>query len=383
VKFHFPEYLSEFFGTAIMMVIGIGAITFMWSSTSIMPHLIPSEPLRRLVTGLMFAGGATLVVISPLGQRSGGHINPAVTFAFWWKGKISSFDAGAYVIAQFLGALLGVFVVASIGGAAAQNVQLGLTVPGAGYGFTVAFLAEIAITFALVFLILFCVGDQRFAPYTPYLAGLLVAFLVFVEAPVSGTSLNPARSFAPALLMHTVQDQWLYFVAPMLGSVAAVSIASFMLKSSGRAGCAKLFHTERYRCIFLDCVYQIIPAGTVLARAGEMADTAYVVERGTLEARITGPDGQEIVLGTIGPGQWVGEMALLLNQPRTATVVAVTDAELRVVTKDNFSHVITEHPSETEGLLKLMAGRLAEANARLGAGPVRVEPTDGIAASSA
>jgi CRP-like cAMP-binding protein len=121
----------------------------------------------------------------------------------------------------------------------------------------------------------------------------------------------------------------------------------------------------------------------VLARAGEMADTAYVVERGTLEARITGPDGQEIVLGTIGPGQWVGEMALLLNQPRTATVVAVTDAELRVVTKDNFSHVITEHPSETEGLLKLMAGRLAEANARLGAGPVRVEPTDGIAASSA
>jgi aquaporin Z len=331
-----------------------------------MRDLIPSDPLRRLLTGLMFAGGATLVVISPLGQRSGGHINPAVTFAFWWKKKISSIDAAAYVIAQVLGAMLGVFVVASIGGTAAQSVHLGLTVPGTDYGVAVAFLAEIVITAALVFLILFCVANQRFARRTPYFAGLLVAFFVFVEAPISGTSLNPARSFAPALLTGTTRDQWLYLIAPLIGSLIAVNLVGFIFKSSKDAGCAKLFHTERYRCIFLDCAYQRIPAGFVLARAGEAAETAFVVERGTLEARIAGPDGSEVVLGTIGPGDWVGEMALLLDQPRSATVMALTDVELRVVTRDNLAHVIAEHPAETERLLKLMAGRLAEANVRLG-----------------
>jgi aquaporin Z len=365
VKSHFPEYLSEFFGTAIMMAIGVGAITLMWADGTVMQHLFSNDPLRRLITGLIFAGGATLVVISPLGQRSGGHLNPAVTLAFWWKKRISNSDAAAYVLAQLLGALFGVFFAASIGGAAVQSVHLGLTAPGTGYGALAAFLAEIGITAALVLLILFCVDNPRIAPRTPYFAGLLVAFLVFVEAPISGTSLNPARSFAPALLTGTLQDQWLYLIGPLIGSLMAVTLAGFLFKSK-RAGCAKLFHTEKYRCIFLDCVYRVIPAGSVLARAGEVAETAFLVERGTLEARIAGPDGVELVLGTIGPGEWVGEMALLLDQPRSATVVALTDVELQVVTKDNLAHIIAEHPSGTERLLKLMAGRLAEANARLG-----------------
>jgi len=376
VRSHFPEYLSEFFGTAIMMGIGVTAITLMWSDGTVMAHLIPSEPLRRLVTGLIFAGGATLVVMSPLGQRSGGHINPAVTLAFWWKKRISSADAVAYVIAQFLGALFGVFVVAYLGGAAVRSVHLGLTAPGTEYGVAIAFLAEIAITAALVFLILFCVDNPRIAPRTPYLAGALVAILVCVEAPISGTSLNPARSFAPALLTGTAQDQWLYLIAPLIGSLIAVIFAGLVFKSSKRTGCAKLFHTERYRCIFLDCVYQTIPAGSVLARAGETAKTAFVVERGTLEARIIGPDGNEVVLGVIGPGDWVGEMALLLDQPRSATVVALTDVEIQVFTRDNLAHVIAEHPTQTERLLKLMAGRLAEANVRLGQTTAPVLPFD-------
>ncbi|MBL6749420.1 MAG: aquaporin [Nevskia sp.] len=368
MKAHLPEYLAEFLGTAIMMAVGIGAVTLMWSQGSVMRELIPSDSLRRLLTGILFASGGTAVVLSPLGQRSGGHLNPAVTFAFWWKGQVSTADAFAYVLSQVLGALLGVCVVAAVAGSAARSVQLGLTLPGEGYSVATAFFAEVLITFLLVFLIVYCVNDQRFARRTPYLAGGLVAFLVFVEAPVSGTSLNPARSLAPAMLMHAYADQWLYLLGPLLGALAAVALFSHFFGRDQRAGCAKLFHTERYKCIFTDCVYTRVAAGTVVLRQGEVADKAYVIERGTLEVRRRGSDGAEQVLALLGPGDWVGEMALLLGLPRSATVVAAQDSELREVTVENFAHVIAEHPTETMRLLRQLCERIDLADRKLDLG---------------
>ena len=367
---HLPEYACEFFGTALMMAIGVGAITLMWSTGSPMRELIPSEGLRRLLTGLLFAGGATLVVLSPIGQRSGGHLNPAVTLAFWWKGQITMPDAVAYVVAQVLGAIVGVAVVAASASSAARSVQFGLTAPGDGFSVPLVFAAEMLMAFLLVFVILFCVNNQRFAPRTPYLAGLLVAFLVFVEAPVSGTSLNPARSIAPALLMNTYEHQWLYWIAPLLGALAAVQVFVTLVAKADQAGCAKLYHTERYRCIFLHCGYHNVSAGTVVMRQGEAATAAYVIERGELEVRMQTAAGYEVVLANLYPGDWVGEMALLLELPRSATVVAARDSELRMVTSQNLAHVIAEHPLETARLLKQVAERLHEANERLAAASV-------------
>jgi aquaporin Z len=363
---HLAEYASEFFGTALMMAIGVGAITLMWSSGSPMREVIHSDGLRRLVTGIMFAGGATLVVLSPLGQRSGGHLNPAVTLAFWWKGQITTPDALAYVVAQILGALLGVGVIVAAAGSAAKTVQYGMTAPGQGFSVATVFAAEILITFLLVFLILYSVNNQRFAPKTPYLAGSLVALLVFVEAPISGTSLNPARSLAPAVLMNSFQDQWLYWIAPLVGALIAVKLFGALFAKSEQSGCAKLYHTERYRCIFLNCGYKNVTAGTVVMRQGEAASAAYVIERGELEVRMQTAAGDEVVLAHLHPGDWVGEMALLLELPRSATVVAAKDSELRMVTAHNLAHVIAEHPSETARLLKQMTARLHEANLRLG-----------------
>ena len=365
MKDHLPEYFAEFLGTAIMMVIGIGAVALMWADGTPMRTWIPSDDLRRLVTGMMFAGGATLVVLSRLGQRSGGHLNPAVTIAFWQRGQVKTPDAIAYVIAQTLGAIVGTIIVAQAAGDWAKSIQYGLTSPGTGYSAMEAFLAEVLITFLLVFLIYYCVSDQRFAKKTPYLAGSLVAFLVFIEAPISGTSLNPARSFGPALIANDYQVNWIYWIAPVLGGLLANAVFILLFSEKNRKGCAKLFHTEKFRCIFSGCSYTVVPAGTTLIFEGEQADKAYVIERGELQIFKTDANGSAVAIATLGPGEWVGEMSLLLGLPRTASVIATKDSQLRSVTAENFSHVIEEHPEETARLLRQISQRLYDADRKL------------------
>ena len=360
---HFPEYFCEFLGTAIMMTIGIGAVALMWGEGSPMPEMIPWTRLRLFMTGFLFAGGATLVVYSRLGQRSGAHVNPAVTLAFWRLGKIEGRDAVAYVVAQFLGGVVGVLPVVWVASAAARSIQMGTTSPGEGIPPIVAFGAEMAMTFALVLLIFVCVNRPKIAPRTGIYAGTLVMLLVGLEAPVSGTSLNPARSLGPALLAATVQDQWIYLLAPPLGALLAVA-AFRRFVTEGQPLCGKLYHTERYPCIFSDCGYQLVRAGETLMREEDAADRAYVIDRGEFEVR-KGAGRTETVLARLGPNDWVGEMALLLDQPRSATVVAVTDGQVRPITRDNFAHVIAEHPETSLKVMRQLARRLAESDDKI------------------
>jgi aquaporin Z len=357
-----------------MMLIGIGAVALIWHPGSPFEAWIPWPSLRRLLTGTIFASGATLVVYSRLGQRSGAHINPAVTLAFWTLGKISSRDALAYVGAQILGALAGVAAVALLLGEKAMGVHLGMTTPAEGLHWIWAFTAEALITFLLVFLILQCVGRPRLAPYTGYFAGSLVALLVCAEAQYTGTSLNPARSLAPAILMGYSSDlamwfpmapmhQWLYLVAPPLGALVAVGLSRRLERT--RPACAKLYHTENYPCIFADCGYHLVRAGETVLREGEESQRAFVVERGELEVRRRDTAGKDVVLGRLGPRDWVGEMGLLLQQPRSATVVAITDAQLRPITRENFARVIAEDPEVSLRVLRQLAERLYEADRRI------------------
>ena len=364
MKLNWSEYLSEFFGTAIMMTIGIGAVVFMWSEGSVMTELIPSEPWRRLATGILFAGGGTIVVLSPLGQRSGGHLNPAMTFAVWLRGKITHTDAAMYAFAQTFGAVLGVLVVGAVAGEAAATVNLGMTTPGAGYSATVALAAELIITFSLIFLVFWAVDRRSVARYTPYLAGVLIAVLVMIEAPISGTSLNPARSLAPAALMGMFDHLWLYFVGPMAGAVLAVAVYRGIGGEKTATGCAKLHHTDQYPCLFEGCGYRQIPAGTVLVQEGAASDRAYVIRRGQAEVRKAQKDGNYAVIAQLGPGDWVGEMGLLLNLPRSASVVAVADLEVEPMTRENFEHLIGAHPDEPLRLMKQLASRLHQADQR-------------------
>ena len=142
MKHQLPAYLSELAGTAIMMAIGVGAIALFWAP-GIARSRIDPERLRLLATGMIFAGGATLVVYSPLGRMSGGHLNPAVTCAFWRLGRIDSRDAVVYAIAQTIGAIAGVAAVRLVAGDLGTAVELGMTRPGMGVSSLAACVFEV------------------------------------------------------------------------------------------------------------------------------------------------------------------------------------------------------------------------------------------------
>jgi aquaporin Z len=357
-------YVCEFAGTAIMLFIGVSAVAFMWGPGSPVP-VVPNGALRRLLTGIMFAGGATAVVYSPLGQISGGHINPAVTVAFWKLGKVPTRDAVIYVVMQFLGAFVGAYAAGVAWGRLTTGVQYAATVPGDGYTWAGALAAETAITFLLVFLIFVCVNKPKVAPRTGLLAGSLVALLVMIEAPVTGTSLNPARTLGPAILASTYPALWIYFAGPIAG--ALIAVAAFTGQWGKQTVCAKLYHTEKYPCPFDSCDYRLVKAGETVMQEGDPGTEAYVVERGHLDVRRgAGTDGT--ALARLGPGDWVGEMSLLLDEPRSATVVAATDAQLRRVTKHDMGHVLAEDPQRTEELLRQLARRVKAANERVAGG---------------
>jgi aquaporin Z len=353
-------YACEFAGTALMLFVGVLAVAFMWAPGSPVPP-IHNAVLRRLITGLIFAGGATAVVYSPLGQRSGGHINPAVTIAFWRLGKVGTRDAIAYIAAQFAGALAGSYAAALAFRALVLGVQYAATVPGEGYTWGEALAAETAITFLLVFTIFVCVNKPRIAPRTGIIAGTLVALLVMIEAPVTGTSLNPARTLGPAILVPVYTGLWIYFLGPIAG--ALVAVAAYKGQWGRSTVCAKLYHTEKFPCPFDDCGYRLVSKGETVMREGEPGDEAYVIDRGALHVHRGAP--REIPLAQLGPGDWVGEMSLLLGEPRSATVVAATDAQLRRVTKDSFGHVLASDPRRTHELLRQLAQRVRASNERL------------------
>jgi aquaporin Z len=211
--------------------------------------LFPSPDVRRAVTGLAMGATAVLIIYSPWGRRSGAHFNPAVTLAFWRLGRVRGRDAATYAAGQFLGAAAAVLVASALadGVLGDPRVRYAVTVPGSR-GLAVAFVAEAAIAFVLMRVVLAMIGRGRWEAYAGWVAGLLVALYITFEAPLSGMSMNPARSLASALGAGHWTGLWIYFAAPPLGMLAAAEL--HRRSSEARSGCAKLHHSPAVRCLF-------------------------------------------------------------------------------------------------------------------------------------
>ncbi len=249
---HWPEYGAELLGTAFILFAGVSAVVFDFGTGSPLAHVLPDASIRRLITGLLFAGSGSLVAISPLGKLSGGHINPAVSLAFWMHGKMHHLDLGGYILGQLLGAIIGSLLVVLVWGGHAASVGYGTTVPGAVYPLWMVFLAEVSLTFLLVLSIFFFVSSHRLMRWTPLMVWILIGVMVWLEAPVSGTSLNPARSFGPALVSWIWNDHWLYWVAPPLGALLAVGAFRLLAIGERDVLTGKLFHVPHYRSVFMN-----------------------------------------------------------------------------------------------------------------------------------
>jgi aquaporin Z len=249
-RLHWPEYGAELLGTAFLISVGLSAVVFDFGKGLPPSSLIPDVGLRRLITGLIFAGSGSLVAISPPGKLSGAHINPSVSLAFWAHGKMQHTDLIGYILAQFVGAILGEALLVMVWGNFARSVNNGMTLPGTGYPLWLVFLAEMVLTCLLVLGIFLFVSSHRLMRWTPLMTWLLVATMVWLESPLSGTSLSPARSFAPALLSWLWTAQWLYFVAPPLGGLLAVGLFRVIRIGEQDVLTGKLFHEPAYRSIF-------------------------------------------------------------------------------------------------------------------------------------
>jgi len=250
LKSHWPEYLGEAGGLGLFMVSAclFGALLFHPGSP--VARAIPDGLVRRLVMGLAMGLTAVGLIYSPWGRRSGAHLNPATTLAFWRLGKIAGPDAIWYALSQMLGGVAGVLGTAAFIGPALADptVRYVVTVPGTG-GVAVAFLAEFIITFTLMTAVLNASNTARWAGFTGIVAGALVAIYITLEAPVSGMSMNPARTLASAVPSGIWDALWIYFLAPPIGMLLA---AELFVRRRGLAGvfCAKLHHDSTSRCIF-------------------------------------------------------------------------------------------------------------------------------------
>jgi aquaporin Z len=244
----FPWLLfgSELAGTALLVAIGLSVVILAFGHGSCVVHCIPSSGLRRLITGLLFGTTGALIALSPLGRESGAHINPAVTLAFLLIGKLRMRHALIYLVAQLTGAIVGSLPLL-LWGPMGRSVSFGATIPGSGYGAGWALLGEAVTTFALITGLFFFLSHRRTRAFTPALFPVLYAALVFLEAPVSGTSTNPARSLGPALISGDWQDWWVYWIGPLLGTLMGVALYPYGWLQHLEIEVAKLYHFEHDR----------------------------------------------------------------------------------------------------------------------------------------
>ncbi|MES2724767.1 MAG: aquaporin Z [Pseudomonadota bacterium] len=215
------KLLAEFIGTAWLVLGGCGAAV-----------LAAGYPELGIgFVGVSLAFGLTVVTMAyAIGHVSGCHLNPAVSVGLWAGGRFRGADLPGYVIAQVAGGLAGagvLYVIAS--GQAGFDVSAGFASNGygehspGGYALTAALVCEVVMTFAFLFVIMGSTHGRAPAGFAPLAIGLCLTLIHLISIPVTNTSVNPARSTGPAILVGgwALQQLWLFWVAPLVGAVLA------------------------------------------------------------------------------------------------------------------------------------------------------------------
>jgi aquaporin Z len=250
LRTHWPEYLMEAAALGMFMVSACVVSVLLEYPASPVHRALPKPLVRQILGGIAMGLTAVGIISSPWGQRSGAHMNPALTLTFLSLGKVAPWDALFYVLAQFAGGISGVVLSGWVIGPplAHASINYVVTVPGR-QGPWVAFAAEFTISFLLVAIILNVSNSRRTTRFTPWVAGLLVASYISIEAPLSGMSMNPARTVGSALPAGEWIAVWVYFLAPPMAMLSAGQLYRHF-RGAHRVFCAKYHHHNDKRCIF-------------------------------------------------------------------------------------------------------------------------------------
>lgn len=248
---HWHLYVYEGLELAIFMVSACLFDLLLYDPASPVLHWLPNATLRRLLMGCTMGGTAVLIIHSPMGKRSGAHFNPAITLTYLRLKKIARWDAVFYVVGQFIGGIFGVWVAVLLFSArrlALKQVDYVVTVPGS-YGVVGAFAAELFMAALLMGVVLVLSNRPKLAGLTGYVMGVLITLYVLVFAPISGFSINPARTVGSAVFAATYTALWVYFTAPLAGMLLSAE-AYLRTQGEDKILCAKLHPDPLVPCPF-------------------------------------------------------------------------------------------------------------------------------------
>jgi aquaporin Z len=236
----------------LFMVSACASVALLEHPLSALHAAIPSAFARRALIGLAMGLTALALIYSPWGKRSGAFMNPAMVLSFLRLGRLSAWDALGYIAAQLVGSALGVGLCALALGRLVSHAAVNyvVTMPGP-QGEAAACLAEFTMGFVLLSVVMTVNRVPRLSAWAGVFAATLVMLFITFEAPISGMSLNPARSFGSALIGGQWRGFWIYLSAPVAGMLAGVELQRLLVARSDRL-CGKLNHSETIDC-FVRC----------------------------------------------------------------------------------------------------------------------------------
>lgn len=224
------KYIAEFIGTAVLVIFGCGSAV---AANTLLGDAGQTVPLAFSTLLIAFAFGLSIVAMAySIGNVSGCHINPAVSFGLLVAGKMTVTDFIGYIIAQFIGGIAGAGILCAFFGSNASLGTNGFAEASAlGTSAPVAFLVEVVLTFVFVLLILGVTSKPEFSNVAGLMIGLTLVLIHILGIPFTGTSVNPARSFGPALLAGgtALAQVWLFILAPLVGAGIAALVHRFVL----------------------------------------------------------------------------------------------------------------------------------------------------------
>lgn len=212
-------------------------------------NMIESALVRRLIMGLAMGVTAVLLIYSGWGKRSGAHMNPAVTITFLNLNRICREDAFWYIVFQFIGGFLGVAVFKWVlfNYISFPSVNYVVTIPGS-QGIWAALIIEFLMSIMLITVVLVSSNYPKIARFTGYFVGVLLIIYITFGAPVSGMSINPARTVASAINSREWNGWWIYFAGPLLGMLAGGYLYRAWYRKENNGDCTTMsMHLSGYK----------------------------------------------------------------------------------------------------------------------------------------